>query len=575
RALDCTAALPLVNSLSHLSFLTSTSSRIREILAEDEGLERLVRLLQEGRHSDRLEAWKWQLAFQCIVNVGIRGSENVRTRVVEADVVPVIATVLDEFLQHLEQSRSEMIRDTNQRWLRHATQESIHEETDEMSFLWHTPSFNMDLERRHGLPPIESSTIQILRTVSADSDDANSDEIISSHYHDLRPLQHPPVDLQTLEQDALDTSLSAMPVHSIDHHDQNTNTIHDEFTLLSHSYSFHSLENSAFSNTVETHGENEMHLSNTIHDPHTLTVSPAPQPQPLLLDSRHFFFKNEDNIVFCLQLLAYISKYPQLRSYFQNSHDIPKLRYYHADADEAKVMPMNDHDPELLKDFYYQDDRRSDGANVILLESLKISDIDLKIEKLKLSVGLYKEYKDFSFEIKIKNLEEHIKLLELQKTFEIEFHESFIGLSVNETVFKLIKLNQMTSALKIKSDFKIPVKRFWWIKLRALVAIRDWAQIEDWVNKSNKSPIGYEPFISECLAAGNKKIAASFIPKCSKITPEFRVELWTKVGDWISAGNEALKYKNMKLFENLKSKAPINIIKELEKLTLFSTNSSK
>ncbi|KAG4306374.1 hypothetical protein PORY_000362 [Pneumocystis oryctolagi] len=232
-----------------------------------------------------------------------------------------------------------------------------------------------------------------------------------------------------------------------------------------------------------------------------------------------------------------------------------------------------DHDPELLKDFYYQDDRRSDGANIILLESLKASDIDTRIEKLKLSVGLYKEYKEFSFEIK--NLEEHITLLELQRNYEKEFHESFVGLSVNETILKLIKLNQMETALKIKTDFKIPVKRFWWLRLRALVAIRDWEQLEDWVNKSKKSPIGYEPFVSECLAAGNKKMAATFIPKCSEITPSFRAELWAKAEDWISAGNEALKFRDFKLFEDLKSKAPANIIKELKKLSFNSTNSSK
>ncbi|CCJ28605.1 unnamed protein product [Pneumocystis jirovecii] len=257
---------------------------------------------------------------------------------------------------------------------------------------------------------------------------------------------------------------------------------------------------------------------------------------------------------------------------------LPLAHFFQIIRDKAVAVSIletyaKEHDSELLKDFYYQDDRRSDGANVILLESLRTSNIDLKIEKLKLSVGLYKEYKDFSFEIK--NLEEHITLLELQQTYEKEFHELFIGLSINETVFKLIKINQMTAALKIKSDFKIPIKRFWWLKLRALVAIRDWTQLEDWANKSKKSPIGYEPFVSECLAAGNKKMAANFIPKCSEITPTFRAELWAKAGDWISAGSEALKYKNLKLFEDLKSKAPLNIIKELEKLTLSSASSSK
>jgi hypothetical protein len=33
--------------------------------------------------------------------------------------------------------------------------------------------------------------------------------------------------------------------------------------------------------------------------------------------------------------------------------------------------------------------------------------------------------------------------------------------------------------------------RFWWVKLRALVEVRDWEQLEK-LAKSKKSPIGYE-----------------------------------------------------------------------------------
>ena len=52
-----------------------------------------------------MEMWKWNLAFQCVVNIGVRGSENVRTRVVEADMVPVIATILDNYITVVEDCR--------------------------------------------------------------------------------------------------------------------------------------------------------------------------------------------------------------------------------------------------------------------------------------------------------------------------------------------------------------------------------------------------------------------------------------------------------------------------------------
>ncbi|KAI1611161.1 hypothetical protein EDD36DRAFT_314315 [Exophiala viscosa] len=106
RALDCTSTLPLINSLNHLAYLTTSSARIRDILTVDGGVERLVCILKEGRSKDEMHMWKWNLAFQCIVNIGVRGSELVRTRVVEADMVPVIATILWDYILVIEMEKA-------------------------------------------------------------------------------------------------------------------------------------------------------------------------------------------------------------------------------------------------------------------------------------------------------------------------------------------------------------------------------------------------------------------------------------------------------------------------------------
>lgn len=98
RALDCTATVPLINSLTHLAYLTSTSPRIREILVSDGGLERLVRILSTfDMPEDRRHLWKWSLAFQCVVNIGVRGTEQIRTRVVEAGAVHVVLRLLENY----------------------------------------------------------------------------------------------------------------------------------------------------------------------------------------------------------------------------------------------------------------------------------------------------------------------------------------------------------------------------------------------------------------------------------------------------------------------------------------------
>jgi hypothetical protein len=114
RALDCTSNLPLINSLNHLAYLTTSSARIREILTQDGGIERLVCILKQGRSRDAMDVWKWNLAFQCVVNIGVRGTEDIRTRVVEADMVPVIATILDVYNKVVEKCRekSELAKQT-------------------------------------------------------------------------------------------------------------------------------------------------------------------------------------------------------------------------------------------------------------------------------------------------------------------------------------------------------------------------------------------------------------------------------------------------------------------------------
>ncbi|KIM37323.1 hypothetical protein M413DRAFT_277406 [Hebeloma cylindrosporum] len=130
RALDTTAALPLFNSLTHLTYLTSTSPRIREIMTMDGGLERLVRILHEfclcppppenpailygltppTTHQpkptpalnpptfDKHAAYRFSLAFQCIVNIGVRGSEPIRSRVVQAGTLDVVGCILEAWL---------------------------------------------------------------------------------------------------------------------------------------------------------------------------------------------------------------------------------------------------------------------------------------------------------------------------------------------------------------------------------------------------------------------------------------------------------------------------------------------
>lgn len=124
RALDNISDLPLINSLNHLAFLCSTSTLIREAMSKDGALERLVSILHEcyipitslphmlassKTHLNPLQAvkrdrqlaylsWKWTLAYQCLVLTGTRGSLGIREQVVKSGIIPIIATVLDNYM---------------------------------------------------------------------------------------------------------------------------------------------------------------------------------------------------------------------------------------------------------------------------------------------------------------------------------------------------------------------------------------------------------------------------------------------------------------------------------------------
>ncbi|KAF9005383.1 hypothetical protein BDZ89DRAFT_1145152 [Hymenopellis radicata] len=115
-ALDTSSSLPFFNSLTQLTYLSSTSPCIREIMTQDGGLKRLVKILYEfclcpppsensalfynlapplarppklapilnPQQFDKRAAYYFPLAFQCVVNISVSGSESIHSRFVQA-----------------------------------------------------------------------------------------------------------------------------------------------------------------------------------------------------------------------------------------------------------------------------------------------------------------------------------------------------------------------------------------------------------------------------------------------------------------------------------------------------------
>ncbi|KAK3378354.1 hypothetical protein B0H63DRAFT_245176 [Podospora didyma] len=179
RALDCTSTLPLINSLNHLAYLTTSSARIRDILTVDGGIERLVCILKQGRSKDMMDMWKWNLAFQCVVNIGVRGTEAVRTRVVEADMVPVIATILDNYIKvtEIHREKVEALKSKDSQHRQHARSSRVHKsssfstrsgnlEVDQRSFRRQAPPPSIDVAAT--LPGPSATSVALITQTNAD-----------------------------------------------------------------------------------------------------------------------------------------------------------------------------------------------------------------------------------------------------------------------------------------------------------------------------------------------------------------------------------------------------------------------
>ena len=57
-------------------------------------------------------------------------------------------------------------------------------------------------------------------------------------------------------------------------------------------------------------------------------------------------------------------------------------------------------------------------------------------------------------------------MLQAQKALQESLKQEFIGLPLGDTLYQVILQGDQTKADRLKKDFKVPDKRFWWIKVR-------------------------------------------------------------------------------------------------------------
>ncbi|XP_074104817.1 vacuolar protein sorting 16 isoform X2 [Cotesia typhae] len=131
--------------------------------------------------------------------------------------------------------------------------------------------------------------------------------------------------------------------------------------------------------------------------------------------------------------------------------------------------------------------------------------------------------------------EEQVRLLKYQKQLEETLRESVIGKSLHDTVQLLLMQNEVKLADKLRSEYKIPDRRYWWLRIQCLSEQGLWGELEKF-SKSKKSPIGYEPFIDECLKYNHTEEGKKYL---SRVRDELKVKYLAKFKMLVEAAQTA------------------------------------
>lgn len=110
-------------------------------------------------------------------------------------------------------------------------------------------------------------------------------------------------------------------------------------------------------------------------------------------------------------------------------------------------------------------------------------------------------------EFLVAHSDEYVRLLRYQLKLEEKFpSKKFFNLSVHETLRQLLQDKEYKLCEDMRKDFKVPDKRYYYLKLMTLAEINEWSEIEK-LSKAKKSPIGYEVWIDIIAPSISRDIA--------------------------------------------------------------------
>lgn len=166
--------------------------------------------------------------------------------------------------------------------------------------------------------------------------------------------------------------------------------------------------------------------------------------------------------------------------------------------------------------------------------------------------------------------DEQLRLLKIQRTLEDKFGREFFGQSLHDTVEILLTLKEVKVAESLRNEFKIPDRRYWWLRILAHARNGEWKQLENF-SKEKKSPIGYEPFVDVCFERNEREEAQKYM---SRVRDDLKVKYYVKIGMLKQAAQTAFDQKDTQALIAVQSKCGSSEQNVIEQINTFLTQLS-
>eukprot|EP01127_Copromyxa_protea_P012863 TRINITY_DN3386_c0_g4_i1.p1 TRINITY_DN3386_c0_g4~~TRINITY_DN3386_c0_g4_i1.p1 ORF type:complete len:829 (-),score=130.60 TRINITY_DN3386_c0_g4_i1:29-2515(-) len=196
-------------------------------------------------------------------------------------------------------------------------------------------------------------------------------------------------------------------------------------------------------------------------------------------------------------------------------------------------------DPKKLDQLYRLESNFAGIAYICCKEALSATNEDVRLTNLKMAYAHYQRADLFA----AKATEEEISLHIAQAKLEKQVAVKVVGLSVSETVSALVSVGEDQKANDFLLEFKVPPKRGFWVRVKALAASGKWKALRE-LSDRERSPIGYAPFAEFCIKYQKEDEAPYYIEKMGRGEPDKQVLMWGKIGEWSKALHCASKLKD-------------------------------